>query len=125
MSDIREHLNRLPKPDPTGPDRVWLRYERTRQRDRLVRWWPAVPVALAAAAAALLLLGSPEDPREMKLMADVTESLHWSEQVQLEFSGRGSVAGTAKDVSIDWEVVVSSGHPTSRTLRLPSKTIKV
>lgn len=101
MSDVRDLMKELPEPDPGGPDRVWSRFRRTRQRQRITRFWPVVPVALAAAAALFLRTG--DTPRALELTAEGTQALHWSDQVQLEFAGRGTVSGTDRQAIVNWE----------------------
>lgn len=103
--DDRHELRRLEEPDPRAVERVWTRFEQT----RAARRWPtklhfglgALGVA-GAAAAALALVSWPESARSLRVDSIATESHSWSPQVQLEMQGRGSVAGTDRDVTIEW-----------------------
>jgi len=102
--DIRQTLQRMPEPDPKGEERVLRRFRASRQERTSSRiHWVAPALALAAAAA--LWVNLPWDTsRTLALDASGTaETLTWSDQVAFEFSGHGSVTGTAQDATVTWD----------------------
>ena len=89
--DIQQELRRMPEPDPKGAERVLRRFRASRQ-ERTSSRIPWIAPALALAAVAAIWVAIPWDvPRTLALDASGTaETLTWSEQVQLEFSGHES-----------------------------------
>ncbi len=103
MIDVCRELQHLTPPDPTGPDRVWRRFQESRAPRRAASWWLPV-LALTAAATAGLFVVWPESTRQVTLETqEQATAIRWSDQVDLAFTGRGVARGTAREVVIDWE----------------------
>lgn len=102
--DIQQELRKMPEPDPEAIDRVRSKFRASRTERTPIRATWLAPVLLMAAAAVLWIAVPRDAERELALNASgETQSLTWSDEVQLEFSGQGSVTGTSQDVKIDWE----------------------
>ena len=107
--DVKKALKQLPDPNPAGQVRVWDRFERSRaeQRGGLLSGWGlragAPSLALLSTAALLVVALLPEGERSLVLDAAESGTVAWSEQVDLSFSGTGSVSGTSRDLIVNWE----------------------
>lgn len=121
MIDVREELKKLPPPDPEAVDRVWERYRDTRKRRGFGMWALALPagaLALAGAAAVALMVGlsASDTPRTVAYDGTATATgTSWSDVVELDVDGRGSVVGTDRDVQINWEAGTITAHVTPNT----------
>lgn len=116
--DVNEQLNNLPEPDPASLDRVWRRYQQTRQaRPSRVGWgWTlGLAGAVAVAAATLLVLRADDAPRRQLLASAEQTTRSWSDDIGLTLQGRGEIAGTSKDAEIHWRTgtVTASVTPKS------------
>jgi len=102
--DIQKELRKMPEPDPEAIDRLRSKFRATRtERMPSKATWIAPALALAAAATLWVVLPG-DAPRELTLNASgATETLTWSDQVQFEFSGHGTVSGTSQDVTVQWD----------------------
>lgn len=108
MKPLLKHLDQIDGPKPAEVARIKRRLS-SEQHSRLLITAILTPAGLAMAAAAVILLGAlpsaepiPEPP------PDVTAALSegavaLTGQIQLTIAGQGTVSGTARDVTIDWQ----------------------
>lgn len=108
----------FPEPDMQAPDRIWARFQATRQRK--TRWRAALwgAGALGAAAAAVLLattLLSAEPERTVALNTGESATQAWSDVISLDVAGVGQAWGTDRDLSVVWQSGTLRTHVTPNT----------
>jgi hypothetical protein len=105
MNDVQQELAKLPEVDTTAHQRIWGRFQETRATEPTygskLAW--ALPVAALAAAVALVAIPQAQTVRSAVALGDMATH-SWSDQVNFEVEGRGTVSGTDRNVEVQWEL---------------------
>ena len=130
LAPATAELSHLPEPTELAAARVRARL-RSRPRRQVPVWASAATVGVVAAALALLTVVMPRPDAPVAVtLSGAGDEVVLTEHVRAWHDGRGAVAGTERDLVIDWEVgrielEVDPDEGVALEVRTPEGTVSV